>query len=225
MRMSLLFLLLSSPLTSGCISIAVQNHTKEFAGVTHQVDDAVAAYKLSNGDVVLQLTGTHGEEKNASFWILVPRKRIDEAKREARPSISHCGHPSQCDYWGKKGFDGASWFDPKIRELPAPQDEASQSMEIRHTATNATVFPGRPPPQGVVYVVPTTFMPRVTRVQLVYVEPYSDGYALNWSIRPDTVIHQYQRGWLALTVPADIVTLPLQAIWAGLFLIWGAAGD
>ena len=204
-----------APALAGCISLAVTGHSGgKSLGSTHKPDELLAGYQLPDGSLVVELKGRLRENDGpVTFSLSVPAEEIRKARNE------QCLTPSKCSN------DWQTLSEASISDPPLLKTERWHPLSIQH---NGGTIPRPLPPDtpAALYVNPVANIEAGKssgHIRIVYAESLSNGAIFTLKIEPQELKEKRSLKWLPLTIPVDIVTLPLQAIW-GLLVIPILAG-
>lgn len=205
----------------GCVTSAVTQVAGMPTNVSHRPDRAVSAYRLPDGNLVIFVDGRmRGVRGESSFSMLVPRDALDRLKEQS-------AHRRHTDNYFRV------WYDAPIGPSIAHRLDGWTEIPIERVGSRLDSYALANLPAGtapLLYEVPEDkgLGEHWGRVNVLYVERYSDGAPFRVEINPQvTRVKGNAAKWLPLTVPADIVSLPAQALWGALFLMQAApaAGD
>jgi hypothetical protein len=189
------------------------------SNASHKPDHAVSAYTLPDGNLVIFVSGRlRGVDGESQFSMLVPRSELDRIKTK----FAHQRHTDNY-FW--------QWYTAPIGPSLDYRADGWASMPIeRHVVElDPYTYANLPATQSpMLYEVPAQkgIDKYWGNVKLLYVETYPDGAPFRVEISPQVTLVKGSAGkWLPLTVPADILTLPAQALWGALFLLQAAQGN
>ena len=201
----------------GCVTSVVRQLAEMPSDASHRVDRAVSAFTLPDGNLVIfvkgRLRGTPGESE---FSLLVPRAELDRLKTK----VADRRHTD--NYFQQ-------WYDAPVGPSSDYQvgDWRPMPVERRGGTLDSYTYANLPPTHvPMLYEVPEDegIGKYWGKVDLLYVEAYPDGAAFRVEISPQvTLVKGSATKWLPLTIPADVATLPAQALWGVLFLLQAQA--
>jgi hypothetical protein len=209
-----LYLVVLSVALSGCVTSTVMQLAGGPGPPSHKADRLLSAHRTADGDFVVFVKGRlHGVKGESEFSLLVPRAAVERLKIR-RAEAKH--DESVFNYDAPIGPSGA-YMAEGWREIPIKKETTDVD---RHTIPAAS--------EAVFYELPSALGASNGKglraywgdVRLMYVEPYEDQGTLRIDITPDAQrVEGNASKWLPLTIPADIVTLPIQAMWTSLFVV------
>jgi hypothetical protein len=211
-RAALVTLALMLPSLSGCFTASARQIKGDWHDGSHKPDAVLEAHTLPDQNIVVLVQGRlSGSEELVSFSLFVSRSELDQLK--LRFVADH----------GARAV-----FNIKAPIVMPPQESRPEWSSLKLSMSSAPLEE-RGLPSGdvpVLYVGPAQWGDRWGHAKMIYVETFSDGTPFRCEIHPmaDRLTHERDwRWWLPLTVPLDIVTLPLQAVWAVIAAV-GLAG-
>jgi hypothetical protein len=203
---------------SGCVTSTVMQLAGRPGPPSHQADQVLSAYQLADGNIVLFVKGRlQGVKGKSEFSLLVPKAELERMRAEHATTKRDARLFTYSAPIGPSGTYMADGW------LPIP---------IRREKSDANRYSIPADREPVLYELPRALDAENGKglreywgdVMLVFVEPGEDQRTFRVDIAPNA---QRVKGnaskWLPITVPADIVTLPVQAMWAALFVA-GMAG-
>jgi hypothetical protein len=199
---------------SGCVTSAVTQLAGLPGPPSHQADRLIAAYQMTDGNIVLFVKGRiHGVRGESEFSLLLPRAEMARIKSEHEVTVHE---------------DRVFKYNAVIGPSTAYMGDGWSPLTIvreRAEVDPYTISASREP---VLYELPRALKADNGKglreywgnSVLVYVEAYPDQSSFRLDIAPDAQrIKGNASKWLPASVAADIVTLPLQAMWAALFVV------
>jgi len=199
---------------SGCVTSAVTQLAGLPGSPTHQADRLVAAYRMTDGNIVLFVKGRiHGVRRESEFSLLVPRAEMARIKSEHAVTVHE-----------DRVFEYNAVIGPSI----AYMGEGWKSLTIVRELAEVDPYAIPASPEPVLYEFPRALKADNGKglreywgnSVLVYVEAYPDQSSFRLDIAPDAQrIKGNASKWVPAAMAADIVTLPVQAMWTALFVV------
>ncbi len=214
------------PLLSGCISAtAIQVLEVNSSKRSHVADRANAAYRTDSGDVVIFVGGRLAEhEADAHFSLVLSKHEISRIRTEFSDGF-HLDNSNRllpvcrASIGPDANFRLPDWTLLPLSPSTYPEGRW-ENLELAYPASGSSpaVFASE---RGVGGTNQKDLQSRWGEIELFYTDTYPDGTALRCLVEPDAVeVRTGLNGKLLLpiTVPLDVATLPLQAVWAALFV-------